>query len=405
MVISKDRLPDVSIVIPNWNGLHHLEPCFESLNTLAYPGHVELILVDNGSKDGSVEFMRRRFPRVQVVQNPINMGFASACNQGADVARTPIVAFMNNDMRVDPGWLIELVRPIADGKARCTGSLILNWDGTEVNYAGGAMNFHGIGVQVGMNDVDVGKYKAAQPTLFACGGAMAIDRELFLHCGGFDDDFFAYYEDVDLGWRLWVLGETVQYVPSSVIYHHHSATSRRVDVHRIRLLQIRNPLFSIFKNYDDDNVLRALPAALLLTMRRTKYLLNVEESEFSLAQNRGLKKGPFGGLRVRAAGKLSRGNVPLAGIADVLAINEFSAQISKFAAKRKWIQDRRKRSDKEILALFKEPFWPAERPEEYSTLQSDLADFFGLKELFPGTRGQGGAKVPPSGPASGKGAR
>lgn len=382
MGLIKDSLPDVTIVVPNWNGKHHLDLCFGTLNQLAYAGHVELVLVDNGSVDGSVAYMRRRFPRVRLIENPTNQGFAAACNAGADLARTEIVAFLNNDMRVEPDWLTELVRPIVAKEGRCTASLILSWDGSEVNYAGGAMNFHGIGIQLGMNDRDIERWKTPGDTLFACGGAMAMDRALFLEVGGFDHDFFAYYEDVDLGWRLWVLGERVLYVPRSVVYHHHSATSGRVDVHRIRRLQIRNPIYAIFKNYDDPNLRRALPAALLLTLRRTKYLLNLDESEFSLEGGRGMKHGRFGNAKVRAKAKLKGANVSMAGLADILAINDLMDRLPGFAAKRQWIQSRRKRPDSEILTLFRDPFWTAEKTDDYADLQRDLLQFFELDEAL-----------------------
>lgn len=380
----KHSLPDLAIIIPNWNGKHHLQGCFESLNRLAYPGEIEIILVDNGSIDGSVEFVRKRFPRVKVLENASNTGFAPACNQGADSTRTPIVAFLNNDMRVEPSWATELVKPIVEGRARCTGSLILSWDGSVVNYAGGGTNFHGIGMQIGINDPEIGKYKTECETLFPCGGAMAIDRKLLLECGGFDHDYFAYYEDVDLGWRLWVIGEKVLYVPSSVSYHHHSATSRRVDVHRIRLLQIRNPLYTIFKNYDDENLKRALPAALLLTLRRTKYLCALDDSEFTMLGGRGMKHGPFADLRIRGRAKLERGSVPMAGLADLLAINEFTSSLPKLAEKRKWIQAHRKNPDSRILPMFKDPFWPAEGAAEYAEIQKEIVKFFGLDRLFDG---------------------
>ncbi len=382
MTAAASSHPDVSIVIPNWNGVQHLERCFATLQLLAYPGHVEQILVDNGSTDGSVQYMAKRFPRVRVLKNEVNTGFAAAVNRGAREANGKIVAFMNNDMRVDPSWLSELVKPIVEKKARCTASLILSWDGTRVNYGGGGMNFHGIGIQLGMDDADIDRWKKPGDTLFACGGAMAIDRGLFLDVDGFDEDFFAYYEDVDLGWRLWVLGETVRYVPTSITYHHHSATSRRIDVHRLRLLQIRNPLLSIFKNYDDENVERALPAAILLTLRRTKYLLALDENEFTLAGNRGMKTGPFASLRARGAKKLPGKRVPMAGLADVLAINEVMTHFDKFAGKRRRIQEARKRPDKEILPLFVDPFWPAERSDDYSRLSHELTAFFGVDKMF-----------------------
>ena len=385
MALIDGSLPDVSIVVPNWNGKHHLDRCFESLNQLSYPGHVELILVDNGSVDGSVAHMRRRFPRVELIENVSNTGFAAACNAGADRSRSEVVAFLNNDMRVEPDWLTQLVEPIAAKETRCTASLILSWDGSVVNFGGGAMNFHGIGIQQGMNDADVEAYRKADDTLFACGGAMAIDRDLFLRCGGFDNEFFAYYEDVDLGWRLWVIGETVRYVPTSIAYHHHSATSGRVDVHRIRLLQIRNPLYAIFKNYDDEHLKAAFPAALLLTLRRTKYLLDLDEREFSLVDSQGMRQGIFGGLRTRGAARLQGATVPMAGLADILAINDLISGFDALVEKRRWIQAERKRDDKEIIGLFRDPTWAAERSEEYAGLQDDLLRFFGLEEALRAT--------------------
>lgn len=385
--MTANQQPDVTIVIPNWNGKHHLEPCFATLEKLAYAGHVEMILVDNGSADGSADFMARRYPRVRVIRNATNEGFAAACNRGADAARSPVVAFLNNDMHVDPSWLTELVLPLGEDQIRCTASLILSWDGTRVNYAGGGMNFHGIGIQVGIDDPNIDLYRKPADTLFACGGAMAVDRAYFLEIGGFDEDFFAYYEDVDLGWRMNVLGSRVRYVPSSIVYHHHSATSRRVDVHRIRLLQIRNPLFTIFKNYDEDNLRRALPAAILLTLRRTKYLLALDETEFTLAGNRGMARGPFSSLRVRSRARLKGATVPMAGLADVLALNDFSSRLPAMAKKRRLIQGRRQRPDAEIVRMFKDPFWPAEQAEEYGALQRDLAAFFGLDDVMRAASG------------------
>ncbi|MFG0315685.1 MAG: glycosyltransferase family 2 protein, partial [Planctomycetota bacterium JB042] len=354
-------LQDVAVVVPNWNGRHHLERCFTSLAALDYPGRVEAILVDNGSEDGSCALMRRRFPEVRTIENARNEGFARACNAGARAASAPVVVFLNNDMRVDGAWLRELVGAL-DGDVRCAASKILSWDGKRVNYAGGGMNFHGIGIQLGLDDPDLAAWDEPADTLFACGGAMAIDRELFLEAGGFDEGFFAYYEDVDLGWRLWVRGETVRYVPSSIAYHHHSATSRRVDVHRLRRLQVRNPLLTLFKNYDDENLRRALPAALLLMLRRTKYMFAVNERGWSLGDGAGLRSGPLAALRTRYGAKLGRARVSRAGIADVLAINDLLDEFPAWVEKRREVQAARRRPDREIVPLFREPRWPAEKP-------------------------------------------
>jgi len=375
-------LPDVTVIVPNWNGRRHLERCFESLSVLDYAARIRLLLVDNGSEDGSIRYVRRRFPGVEILENRSNQGFAAACNRGARAADTPLLAFLNNDMRVEPAWLTELVLGVASGPARCAGSLILSWDGRRVNFAGGGMNFHGLGIQIGLDDTDLSAHRQPAETLFACGGAMAVERELFLAAGGFDEHFFAYYEDVDLGWRLWILGERIRFVPSSVAYHHHSATSVRIDLHKLRLLQIRNPLQTIFKNYDDENLRRVLPAALLLTLRRTKYQLTLNEALYSLKPGGGQKRGPLAALRVKLAARLNKARVSRAGLADVLAINELLDDLPGLIARRRAVQDRRLRPDAEIIPLFREPFWPAEAASEYAGIQSELVRFLDLQEVL-----------------------
>ena len=111
------QLPYASIVIPNFNGTEHLETCLASLQQLQYSGGFETIIADNASSDGSVELVKRRFPDVKVVELEENLGFAAACNRGARDAQSGIVAFLNNDMRVEPTWLAALVEPlIADAR-------------------------------------------------------------------------------------------------------------------------------------------------------------------------------------------------------------------------------------------------------------------------------------------------
>lgn len=375
-------LPSVTVIVPNWNGRQHLERCFGSLLDLEYDGEVRLCMIDNGSVDGSVGLMRRRFPQVTLIENRVNQGFAAACDKGAEQAESELIAFLNNDMRVERGWLSELARAVAAEGVGCVASLILSWDGRTVNYAGGGMNFHGMGIQIGLGDPDLAAHQQPAETLFACGGAMVIKRDLFLSAGGFDRDYFAYYEDVDLGWRLWVLGERVRFVPSSVVYHHHSATSGKMDIHRLRLLQIRNPLYTIFKNYDDENLRKVLPVAILLTLRRTKYQLTLSDAQFSLEDGRGQRRGPLARLRARLAERFGRARVSRAGLADLLAISQLTDRIKELSAKRSEIQTGRRRTDAEILPLFRDPLWPAEAAEEYPGIQQELLEFFELEEVF-----------------------
>jgi GT2 family glycosyltransferase len=279
--LTEAELPRVSIVILNWNGRHHLAPCFETLRALDYPrDKYEVVLVDNGSDDGSQAEVRNKHDWVRLIENERNRGFAAGCNQGAAEAKNgPLnpsqVVFLNNDIHVDRGFLRALVAPVAAGVAIASTGKMFSWDGKVLNSVGGGMNFHGIGLQRGYLEAPAPEYDGHRKSLFACGGAMAMDIDAFFEVGGFDEEFFAYYEDVDLGWRTWVQGYEVHYEPRAVCYHHHSSTSRRVPLERLRLLQVRNPMLASFKNYDDDNLRRVLPAMLALATRRAFLRLSV----------------------------------------------------------------------------------------------------------------------------------
>ncbi len=379
-------LPSVSIVLVNLNGRHHFEQLFKSLRGVDYPAELlEIVMVDNASVDGSVEWLDRHAPDARVVQCRQNHGFAGGVNVGVEASAGEVLVFLNTDMRVEPNWLRELVAPIAGHEADCTSSMTLSWNGKVVNFGGSAMNFHGIGWQVGMDDPDLDKYRKPCDTLFACGGSMAIRREVYEEAGRFDEEFFAYYEDVDLGFRLWVLGYRVLYVPSSLAYHHHMSTSRRIDVHKIRLLQMRNPLWLIYKNYEDATLSRVLPAALLVHQKRMAYVLHLDDRGYRIdahdARGRGRLHEVF--LKMRAS-KRSVG-IPPPAKADMLAVNDFSMQLDAMAAKRRGIQARRRRADKDIVKLFRIPFWAVEVHPEFAHLIRALMDGFRLDELF-GTR-------------------
>jgi len=226
--LSESSLPRATVIVVNYNGREHLADCFPSLASLLYPrDKLEIIMVDNGSRDGSVEFIRDNFPQIKIIQNDRNLGFAQASNIGARGASGEYVAFLNNDMRVDPHWLIELVKPVLrDRDVVCAASKILSWDGKRIDFVGGALNFYGHGFQLDYGKGNIDDYTQERPLLFACGGATLIDKEVFLECGGFDEDYFAFFEDVDLGWRLWILGYKVLFAPKAIAYHKHHGTSK-----------------------------------------------------------------------------------------------------------------------------------------------------------------------------------
>lgn len=385
----RDRdLPRVSIVILNLNGRHHLRGCFESLSALDYPeGKLEVLLIDNASSDGSVEEMKTHHQWVRLFVNERNVGFAAGCNQGARSARGPeVLCFLNNDIRVDPKFLRELVGPLVRGECQATTAKMLSWDGEKINSAGGGMNFHGIGVQRGYLEKPSPIYDVPLKTLFACGGAMAIDARVFQDVGGFDEEFFAYYEDVDLGWRMWVLGHACHYVPTSVCYHHHSSTSRRLRPEMLRVLQIRNPLLACFKNYDDENLRAVMPALLGLAVRRMWNVSGLsDDRSFRIEYDSSAAKG--GGVR-RVWNKARWGVHRAIGVrreaaADLIAMNDLLGRWDHWMRRRTEIQSRRARTDAEIFRMFLKPHWCIGEEPGYRELHRGLSSFLGLDRLFP----------------------
>ena len=143
------------------------------------------------------------------------------------------------------------------------------------------INFEGKGFQIDYGvSTDKDVYNQYNYLPFVNGGAMLVNRKVFLDAGGFDGDFFAYYEDVDFGWRLWVLGYKVVFAPESIVYHHHHGTSKIFSEDKLRFLKERNSLYSIFKNYDDENLPKILAASLASIFKSSNVLFSLFENNF-----------------------------------------------------------------------------------------------------------------------------
>lgn len=325
--------PSVDVIIPSLNGRDHLALLLPALAALDYPAdRLGLIVVDNASQDGTAGWLAAEWPAVRVLRAGRNLGFAAACNWGAGSSRADYVAFLNNDMRVEPGWLRGLLAPISD-RIVCTGGTILSWDGRRVDFVEGALNWYGRAFQRDQGlSYHPERYADPRPLPFACGGSLLIHRETFLAVGGFDEDFFAYFEDVDLGWRLWLLGYQVWFAPQSVAYHRLHATGVRLGTARRYALSERNALWTMFKNLEQPTLDRLLPGALLLQTERALALATVAADEIEAAE------GP---LSVAA---------PAAAI--WAAQEEALAALPVMERKRAAIQSRRTLSDAEFFARF-----------------------------------------------------
>ncbi len=369
--------PTVAVIIPTWNGLEHLKPCLESLDALAYPAdRLEILLSDNASNDGTLEWVARRWPAVRVVQNGGQVGFGRACTRGAAETKAEFLAFLNNDTRVEPGWLAALLaaRELG-GDVACVAAHLKSWDGREEDFSGAAANLFGSGKQAAVRGWPdrPGPPTAGEPILFACGAALLIERQVFLDAGGFDPGFFMYFEDVDLGWRLWVLGHRVVYAPDAVVYHRVGGTmgAGRAPSHR-RYFQFEvNTLAMLVKNYEAANLDRILPAALALELKRA--LLSAGE-HIDPAHYR------LGGQTQHAGIAEGRAELPPISVAHLLATGEWVARLPALMRERARIQARRRRPDAEILPLLGRPFAPQFAGPGYAEAQRRVVQAL---DLYP----------------------
>ncbi len=265
----------VTVVVLNYNGRDHLEQCLPSLLDLEFPrDQLELLVVDNGSTDGSEEVVARFAPRVELLSAGANIGFSAGNNLGARRARGRYVAFLNNDTRVDPGWLAALCRTM-DGApdAAAVAGKLLSWDGSRLDFGRGIITFDGHAFQEGAGlPLDRDPHHEVAETFIPCGGNMLVRRELFLELGGFDEDYFAYLEDVDLAWRFWASGHRVLLDPGAVAYHRSEGTSGRMDPFDRGFLFERNAFITAVKNLDREYFPRVFPAVLLTLINRTMCL-------------------------------------------------------------------------------------------------------------------------------------
>jgi GT2 family glycosyltransferase len=265
--------PHVTIIVVNWNGRHQLEPCLSALRAQTYPAR-EIIVVDNGSTDGSVEYMAAHFPEVRVISVQTNRGFAVANNIAIRASTSDYVALINNDAEADADWLANMIAVAeADqsiGMVACKmlfadRPAIINSTGVCVDRAGIAWDRAG-----GQPDTN----PAADPLeIFGpCAGAALYRRSMLDAIGLFDEEFFMYLEDVDLDWRARRAGWRCYYVPSARVLHHHSASAGEGSPFKSFQLG-RNKLWLIVKNYPFRALWRYVPLVIAYDVAAVAYAL------------------------------------------------------------------------------------------------------------------------------------
>ena len=327
--------PVVSLVIVNYNGERYLPDCLASLSALDWPAEaLDVIVVDNASSDDSRALIARQYPAARVLPQAYNTGFAPACNIGARAARGEHLAFLNNDLRVAPDWLRAMTAPLVGAPADlvCVASTIRSWDGRLVDFVGGALNAYGRAFQRDQGlPYDPAFYREPRELLFACGGAMLVRRDVYLETGGFDDDYIAYFEDVDFGWRLWLHGYRVVLAPEAQAFHRLHATGARLGAHRRFFASELNALRSLVKNYADENLYRALAVSLLLGAKRTELHGGLRPDEYA-----------FPGPLDQPAGAAEP--VSKLALSYTLAMSRRADELPYWLEKRAAVQARRRRS-------------------------------------------------------------
>jgi GT2 family glycosyltransferase len=255
----------LTVITVNWNSRDDLEKCLRSLAAQTYQD-LEIIVVDNGSADGSVAMVRALFPAVKLLDEGENLGFAEACNRGIDASTGAWVALLNNDAWAEPAWAEETMKAAreADHDVAMLQSLMLFQD------RGGLVNSTGISLKENGSGVDRGEHQAReqfeQPDEIFCptGGAAAYRRDMLdqirLATGYLDRRYFLYYEDMDLGWRARLAGFRAVLVPGAVVHHRYHGSTDRLGKLRLFVLASGNRIRTMLKNASFHFVAQALPS-------------------------------------------------------------------------------------------------------------------------------------------------
>lgn len=266
---------DVSIVIVNLNGERYLERCLTTVLAQSYPSF-EVILVDNGSTDGSVSLVREQFPGVRIIEAGKNLGFAKGNNIGILATDSPLVATLNNDTWVEPDWLEQLVR-VMESDSRigtCASKMLFAHQPEIINSAGVCVDPVGIAWDRLGGVPETQDTDAPMDVFAACAGAALYRRAMLDDVGLFDEDYFIYLEDVDLSWRSQLMGWRTVYVPQARVFHVYSGTTQEASPFKNFHLG-RNKVWTVVKNYPSPQFWLYLPLILLYDLGSIPYTLLV----------------------------------------------------------------------------------------------------------------------------------
>jgi GT2 family glycosyltransferase len=296
--LSSGDAVSVSVVVVNWNRAALLDKCLQSLAVQSQTGF-EVIVVDNGSTDGSQELITRFCQssaiQVQIIRNTENLGFCEANNQGIRLARGEYIALLNNDAEAEPGWLEAMCKEL--GKRPDFGmvasKILVHEDPRKIDKAGHLIYLDGQNRGRGSGEIDTGQYDQVEEALWPDGCAALYRKSMLDEIGGFDEDLFAYGDDAELGLRARIAGWRCVYVPQAVVRHHRGATLGILSTRRIELIE-RNRLLLVIRHF---------PAS-LLWLNGFYWLARILAGAWAAALGKGEAArfpGLFGKLRLAVA--------------------------------------------------------------------------------------------------------
>ena len=244
----QDNMEKVTVIIPNYNGKQFMEKCMEGLRAQTEQAF-RVLLVDNGSTDGSLSFVRERYPELEILALQENYGFSRAVNEGIRAAKTPYVILLNNDTKVCPGYVEAMVRTLDENPRAFSVSakMIQMYHPELIDDAGDQYTVLGWAFQRGVGH-SVNRYERPARVFSACAGAAAYRRQVFEEIGYFDEKHFAYLEDLDVGYRARIHGWQNLYCPEARVEHVGSGTSgSKYNEFKVRLAA-RNSIYLNYKN-------------------------------------------------------------------------------------------------------------------------------------------------------------
>lgn len=325
----------ISVVVVNWDRRDLLRRSLESLASQTL-SDFEVVVVDNGSRDGSADMAAQEFGSgrqflLKVIRNRENRGFCAANNQGVAASEGAFVALLNNDAEADPDWLAALRRVFDRGPevGMAASKILVYEDPARIDKAGHLIYLDGQNRGRGSGEYDTGQYDQLEETLWPDGCAAMYRRDMLDEIGGFDEDFFAYADDAELGLRARIAGWTCLYVPGAVVRHHRGSTLGLLSTRRLELIE-RNRVLLAAKLFPWS----------LLWLNGAYYIARIGAGLWAAARNKGELR--------RHAGVRGKWRVALA-----LATGDLQALrlLPKILRKRRDIEKIRKLSPTEVRRL------------------------------------------------------